>query len=333
MCGVKDTDDGHGHGTRERGEVMKSQKIRITVTLVVLSLCLCVAGSTSAARIKDIAFFKGVRPNQLMGYGLLVGLNGTGDTDQTKFTVQSMTNMLERMGVHVSASEVKVKNVATVVVTAQLPPFAKAGSKIDVLVSSLGDAKSLVGGTLLLTPLTGVDGQVYAVSQGPVSVGGFSIGGAAGGGVQKNHPTVGMIAAGATVERELPYALGAQREIIVSLYQSDFTTATRMSAAINKSMEETVAQPLDSNSVKIAVPESLTGDIVGFMARLETIDVAPDVAAKVVLNEKTGTVVMGEKVRISSVAISHGNLSIQVKEKKGCLSTPPLLQRTNRSDP
>ncbi len=293
-------------------------------TLTVLLLLAVSSGTASAARIKDIAFFKGVRPNQLVGYGIVVGLNGTGDSDQTKFTVQSIVNMLERMGVHVSAKEVKVKNVATVMVTAQLPAFAKAGSKLDALVSSLGDAKSLQGGTLLMTQLTGVDGQVYAVCQGPMSVGGFSVGGAAGGGVQKNHPTVGMIAAGATVERELSYNLGAQQEIIINLYRPDFTTVTRMGAAINKSMDMTIAQPVDANTVRVTVPDAVAGDIVQFMARLEAIDVSPDVVARVVLNEKTGTVVMGENVRISRVAISHGNLSIQIKEKQQVSQPAPL---------
>jgi len=175
------------------------QRILLAALITLLSF-IYLAGSAQAARIKDIAFFKGVRTNQLVGYGLVVGLNGSGDSDQTKFTVQSIVNMLERMGVHVSAKEVKVKNVATAMITAQLPPFAKAGSKLDVLVSSMGDAKSLQGGTLLLTPLKGVDGHIYALAQGPVAVGGFAVGGAAGGGVQKNHPTAGMIAAGATVE-------------------------------------------------------------------------------------------------------------------------------------
>lgn len=278
------------------------------------ALLLIGPGAVFGARIKDIAIFKGVRTNQLAGYGLVVGLNGTGDSDQTKFTVQSMANMLERLGVHVSAKEIKIKNAATVMVTAQLPPFAKAGSKLDVLVSSIGDAKSLQGGTLLLTPLNGLDGQTYAISQGGITVGGFTAGGAAGGGVQKNHPTVGMIAGGATVEREVTYNLEPLKEIMISLNRPDFTTVTRMTAAINKKINSEIATSVDADSVRVKVPESV--DVVKLMAQLESVEVLPDVAAKVVLNEKTGTVVMGENVRISRVAISHGNLSIQIKEKK-----------------
>lgn len=294
----------------------KRRHLAKVITVLVATVSFFFAGPALGARIKDIAFFKGVRPNQLVGYGLIVGLNGTGDSDQTKFTVQSMVNMLERMGVHVSAKEVKVKNVATAMITAQLPPFAKSGSKLDILVSSMGDAKSLQGGTLLLTPLTGVDGKIYAIAQGPLSVGGFSVGGEAGGGVQKNHPTVGIITAGATVEKEIPLFLDPQKDIVISLYRPDFTTVTRMSTAINKEMDAAVAQPVDANTVRVSVPDAFSKDLVVFMARLETIDISPDVGAKVVLNERTGTVIMGENVRISRVAISHGNLSIEIKERK-----------------
>jgi flagellar P-ring protein precursor FlgI len=309
----------------KRSSMNHLQRI-LLATLITLFSFVYLAGSAQAARIKDIAFFKGVRTNQLVGYGLIVGLNGSGDSDQTKFTVQSIVNMLERMGVHVSAKEVKVKNVATVMVTAQLPPFAKAGSKLDILVSSIGDAKSLQGGTLLLTPLKGVDSQIYALAQGPVSVGGFVAGGAAGGGVQKNHPTVGMIAAGATVEREILYTLSSQKEITISLYRPDFTTVTRMSAAINKEVGMDIAEPIDADAVKVTVPESLSEEVVKFMARLEMVEVRPDVAARVVLNEKTGTVVMGENVRLSRVAIAHGNLSIQIKERKIVSQPLPLAK-------
>lgn len=309
-----------------KGSSMNHLQRILLATLITLFSFVYLAGSAQAARIKDIAFFKGVRTNQLVGYGLIVGLNGSGDSDQTKFTVQSIVNMLERMGVHVSAKEVKVKNVATVMVTAQLPPFAKAGSKLDILVSSIGDAKSLQGGTLLLTPLKGVDSQIYALAQGPVSVGGFAVGGAAGGGVQKNHPTVGMIAAGATVEREIPYTLGSQKEIIIGLYRPDFTTVTRMSAAINKEVGMAIAESIDADAVKVTVPESLSEDVVKLMARLELVEVRPDIAAKVVLNEKTGTVVMGENVKLSRVAIAHGNLSIQIKERKIVSQPLPLAK-------
>jgi flagellar P-ring protein precursor FlgI len=222
--------------------------------------------------------------------------------------------MLERMGITIDPKDVKVRNVAAVMVTAQLLPFARPGNQIDVTVSSLGDAKSLQGGTLLLTALRGVDGAVYAVAQGPISVGGFSAGGG-GGRVQKNHPTVGLIPGGATVERQVSINFASREQITIALHRPDFTTAQRVVQSINSTTVEGTAQPMDPGTIAVDVPASWPGGVVDFVARLESLEIAPDTVAKVILDERTGTIVMGENVRISTVAVSHGNLSIQVREQ------------------
>ncbi|HDG98415.1 MAG TPA: flagellar basal body P-ring protein FlgI [Desulfobacterales bacterium] len=297
-----------------------------SVVLFTVVLVLLTTGYSGAARLKDIASLKGVRANQLVGYGLVVGLNGTGDGAGTKFTIQSLVNMMERMGIHTLADEVKVSNVAAVMVTADLPPFARVGSKLDVLVSSIGDAKSLQGGTLLLTPLKGADNKVYAVAQGPLIVGGFASSGQAGGGVQKNHPTVGRIPGGATVEREIPFHFDRMRSLVISLNDPDFTTALRVSESINKELGSAVAYAADAGTIRLKVPEAYTHNLVGLVAKLEQLRVQPDSKAKIILDERTGTVVMGENVRISSVAIAHGNLSVQIKETKEVSQPPPFSQ-------
>ncbi|MBL0731352.1 MAG: flagellar basal body P-ring protein FlgI [Desulfosarcina sp.] len=266
-----------------------------------------------AARIKDIANFKGVRRNQLVGYGLVVGLNGTGDGKDAEFTLQSLASMLEKMGVTVKADDIKVDNVAAVMVTSAIPPFAKTGSRIDVLVSSIGDAENLQGGTLLFTTLKGADGQVYAVAQGPVSTGGFSAGGE-GGGVQKNFPTVGRIASGAVIEREIKTGFAEKKQLTLLLHTPDFTTALRMTDVINTLGYAQIAHTEDSSTINIDIPESYRGNIVKLIAMVEGLEVRPDVVAKIIINERTGTVVMGSNVRISTVAVAHGNLSIEIKE-------------------
>ncbi len=282
------------------------------IICVMLLIMLAPLGA-SAARIKDIASFDGVRDNQLIGYGLVVGLNGSGDSDQTKFPVQSLTNLLERSGVTIKRSDITVKNVAAVMVTAVLPPFAKQGTRIDVLVSSMGDAKSLAGGTLLMTPLKGGDSQVYAVAQGAVLTNSFSYGGQAAS-VQKNHPTAGRVPEGALVERELPNILADRNQIRLNLHQPDFTTASRLAAAINAKFHSSVAVCNDPGSVLLTVPVRYGGNMVEFAAALEGLEVRPDAPARVVLNERTGTIVIGSAVRISTVAVSHGNLTLLIKE-------------------
>ncbi|MFQ5946087.1 MAG: flagellar basal body P-ring protein FlgI [Anaerolineae bacterium] len=272
------------------------------------------------ARVKDIARLVGVRDNELFGYGLVIGLNGTGDRRQSSFfTVQSIQNLLLRQGINLPPElqgRIDTKNVAAVMVTAKLPPFAKAGTAVDVTVSSLGDAKSLGGGTLLLAPLQAADGQIYAVAQGPVSIGGaFSVS-APGTGetVQKNHPTVGRVINGATVEREVPTTFDSQR-LSIALLDPDFTTAARLAEAINGDLAANVAQAQDAATVVVAVPEATRDRLVQFVAQIEQVVVPMDSPAKVIVNERTGTVIMGSNVRISTVAVSHGNLSIQIKSE------------------
>lgn len=265
-----------------------------------------------AVRVKEIASIEGVRNNQLVGYGLVIGLNGTGDKKGTTFTVQSLASMLQKMGIKVSPSDVKVKNVAAVMVTATLPPFAKPGSNLDVLVSSIGDAQSLQGGTLLMTPLKGPDGQVYAVAQGALSVGGYIAGGG-GESAQKNHPTAGIISNGALVEREVMVDINGRENLSVMLNRPDFTTSQRLAAVINSGLGEGTASAVDGAMVRVAVPEKFRERVVELVSLIEGMDISTDAVSKVIVNERTGTVVMGENVRISTVAISHGNLSIRIK--------------------
>ncbi|GAB4246640.1 flagellar basal body P-ring protein FlgI [Deferrisoma sp.] len=267
--------------------------------------------AAAAVRVKDIARVDGVRKNQLIGYGLVVGLNGTGDKSGVAFTTQSTANLLERLGVAVTPDDIKLKNVAAVIVTAELPPFARAGQRIDVTVSSVGDASSLQGGTLLLTPLRAPNGDVYAVAQGPLSIGGFGAG-AAGGGVQQNHPTVGRIPGGALLERDAPLPDLGRGYVDLVLREPDFTTAARLAGAVGTVFGPGTAQALDAGRVRVVVPEGEAADPVGFLARLEAVTVEPDAVARVVVDERTGTVVLGQDVRVRPVALSHGNLTVQI---------------------
>jgi flagellar P-ring protein precursor FlgI len=278
-----------------------------------------------AARVKDITSIAGVRENQLIGYGLVVGLNGTGDGNSTEFTAQTVASMLRAMGVTVNAADLTVRNVAAVMVTATLPPFARTGSRIDVLVSSLGDAKSLQGGTLLVTPLRALNGEVYAVAQGAISIGGFAVSGRSGSGAQKNHPTVGQIPAGGLIEREVSAPFNTKERLTLVLHHPDFTTSARLALAINQQVGEFVAQAVDSGTVEVRVPSVYRGSQVEFVAVLERMELEPDSVAKVVLDERTGTVVVGENVRIHTVAVAHGGLSIEIKE------TPQVSQPEPRS--
>ena len=270
-----------------------------------------------AVRIKDIAQLHGVRDNQLIGYGLVTGLSGTGDDmRRTKFTLQAIYNMMTRHGITLNPErirEIRIKNVAAVMVIATLPPFAKTGSTIDIQVSSMGDAKSLAGGTLLMTPLLGADSQVYAVAQGPLAIGAFSFGGKAAQ-VQKNHPTVGRVPGGAIVENTVAFEIGENGRLEYQLRDADFTTSANMSDAINRRFGTGTAFPDSSGSVKILIPEQFSKNVVEFIAAIESLDVVADSTAKVVVNERTGTIVMGKDVRLSTVAVSHGNLSLIVRE-------------------
>ncbi len=286
--------------------------------------------SAQAARIKDIANVRGVRQNQMVGYGLVVGLDGSGDSTQSEFTQQSLSSLLERMGVTVDPEDLKVKNVAAVMATADLPPFARSGSRIDVLVSSIGDAKNLQGGTLLLTPMKGLDGKVYAMAQGPVSTGGFSYGKGTGTGVQKNFPTAGRVVGGATIEREIRTRLSTWESLTLALHKPDFTTATRMAMAINGTFADSLAQAADAGTVEVRVPELYKGRMVELIALIEGIGVTPDNISKVIINERTGTVIMGENVRIATIAIAHGNLSIQVNTTEN-VSQPLPFSRTGET--
>lgn len=292
------------------------KKGSIIIYLAIFAFTLLMTGTAFAARIKDIASIGGVRDNQLIGYGMIVGLAGTGD-DLTKnlFTQESLANMMIKQGLSMKdkISNLKADNVAAVMVTASLPPFAKIGTKIDVSVSSLGSSKSLLGGTLLLTPLRGVDGEVYAVAQGAVTLGGFSASGAAGS-VSKNHTTAGNISNGALVEKELKYDFDQRRSLVINLLRPDFTTTSRMAATINKIISFVEAKQIDSISVSVKARDSFEGSLSELIYFVESLDVPVDAPAVVMLNEKTGTVVMGDNVRISTVAIAHGNLSIQIKE-------------------
>ena len=252
-----------------------------------------------------------MRDNQLFGYGLVVGLNGTGDGTQARFTSQTLANMLERSGITIDPMASRTRNIATVMVTATLPPFARQGSRIDVTVSSLGDAKSLQGGILIMTPLTAADSQVYAVAQGPITLGGFSAGGAATR-AQTNHPTAGRISNGGIVEREVGMELSNHGPLNLVLNRNDFTTASRAVAAINENLGLGVAEALDGRTIAVRVPADYSNRLVEFMATVENTRVEIDNAARVVINERTGTIVLGKDVSVSEISIIHGSLSLQV---------------------
>jgi flagellar P-ring protein precursor FlgI len=284
-------------------------------TAVFAIVCLLLADSLPAARLKDLVDIEGVRDNPLIGYGLVVGLAGTGDKQQTVFTNQSLTNMLERMGVIVSPTAIQVKNTAAVMVTATLPAFAQPGLHIDITVASTGDATNLRGGILLLTSLRAADGQVYAVAQGPVVTGGFVAGRGGGAQTTVNHPTVGRSPNGATVERPAP-SVAPKTTVRLQLRQSDFTTSARIVEVVNKkfaSADSPSAHAENSGLVTVAVPQEFAAHTTEFLAQLENLLVDADTAARVVVNERTGTIVLGKDVRVSPVAILHGNLSVEVQ--------------------
>jgi flagellar P-ring protein precursor FlgI len=313
--------------TNERSRLLKAVRLAGAVLALLLAVVFAPPPAAAQVRIKDIASFEGVRDNLLVGYGLVVGLNGSGDNlSNSPFTQQSIIGMLERLGVNIRGENFKPKNVAAVMVTATLPPFSRQGSRIDVTVSAIGDAKSLQGGTLLVTPLMGADGQVYAVSQGPVAIAGFSAEGDAAS-VTKGTPTNGRIASGAVIEREVPFELSDLQQVRIALHNPDFTTASRMADVINAKLGGPVAQATDPTTVSMTVPQSYGRDVARLITDVEQLRLIPDQVSRVVIDERTGTIVMGDNVRISTVAISQGNLTVRVTETPQVSQPEPFSQQ------
>jgi len=297
----------------------KSQKLKLYQKLLTVMLMGAlgmghILPAQAASRIKDLVSVEGVRSNQLVGYGLVVGLNGTGDSlRNSPFTEQSLTAMLERLGVNTRGASMRAENVAAVMVTASLPPFARTGNRLDISVSSIGDAENLRGGTLIVTPLKGADGEVYAVAQGSIQVSGFSAGGDASS-VTQGVPTAGRIPNGGIVEKEVNYSMLAKKEIFFSLRTPDFTTSRRIAMAINKEMGTKTAMAIDPATILVIKPETYADNMVNLVTDLELLYVQTDQKAKVVVDERSGIIVIGKEVRVSEVAIAQGNLTIRVTE-------------------
>lgn len=298
-----------------------------------LALFLIGVSLLPAARLKDLVTIEGVRDNQLIGYGLVVGLAGTGDRRQTMFSAQSLTNMLERMGISVPPTAIRVNNTAAVMVTATLPPFAQPGSRLDITAAAIGDCSNLQGGILVMTSLRGADGQVYAVAPGPVMTGGFAAG-KSGNSQTVNHPTVGRAPAGAIVERAAP-SVAPKGVIRLQLRQSDFTTSARIVEAVNKSFRSEAAPARAENSgvVAVPVPPDFSARTTEFISTLENLVVDADRPARVVINERTGTIVLGKDVRVAPVAILHGNLSVEIQTTMNVSQPGPLAQGTTQVTP
>jgi flagellar P-ring protein FlgI len=281
----------------------------------------------ASVRVRDLTRIQSVRGNQLVGYGLVVGLNGTGDSQQSAFTLQSVVSMLQRFGITLEARQLRTKNVAAVIVSAEVPAFYKNGSKLDVTVASLGDSTSLQGGILLQTPLLGADEEVYAAAQGAISIGGFSAGGG-GNAVTKNHPTTGRVPGGALIEREIPAPLaGADGALHVNLADPDFENATRIAAAINERLGAGLASAEDAATVRVRPPAEFDGNVVGLIAAIGAVPVQPATPARVVLNERTGTVIIGAGVRIAPVAVAHGSLTVEIQTEMQVSQPGPLSDK------
>jgi flagellar P-ring protein precursor FlgI len=311
-----------------RNETGFRKMVRLARLLALALLAASVAGADGHAgsRIKDIVDFEGVRENQLVGYGLVVGLNNTGDTlKDGGFTKQSLQSMLNRLGVKPTEKGLTSKNVAAVMVTASLPGFARQGSRIDVTVSALGDADSLQGGTLLVTPLLGADGEVYAVAQGQVGIAGFSAKGEAAI-ITKGVPTTGRIPNGGIVEREIGFELAAMSRVKLALKSPDFTTARRVAQAINHHLGEPAARPSDPGTVHVLIPMAYRGNVVNLLTDIEQLTVEPDLPARIIIDESSGIIVMGENVRVSTVAIAQGNLTIKITETPQVSQPQPLSE-------
>ena len=309
-----------------------TKALQAACLIAILALCVPVkAGATS--RIKDLTNIEGVRQNQLIGYGLVVGLNGTGDTlNNIPFTKQSLTAMLERLGVNIRGQTIRTGNVAAVMVTANLPAFGTQGTRIDVTVSAMGDSKSLQGGTLLVTPLLAADGNVYAVAQGSLAIGGFQAEGEAAK-ITRGVPTVGRIANGALIEREIDFTLNRLGQMRMALRNPDFTTAKRIAAAINDYIGTPSAEPIDQSTVVITVPQKSTANIVSFLTEIEQLQVEPDLPARIVIDERSGVVVIGRDVRVSTVAVAQGNLTVTVSETPEVSQPLPFARGRTRVVP
>jgi flagellar P-ring protein FlgI len=297
----------------------------LAIALAAPALVFCAgAPALALSRIKDLAQVEGVRQNQLVGYGLVVGLNGTGDTlNNAPFTKQSLQAMLERLGVNTRGATLRTVNVAAVMVTANLPAFATQGTRLDVTVSALGDAKSLQGGTLLVTPLLGADGEVYAVAQGSVAIAGFQAEGDAAK-VTRGVPTVGRISNGALIEREVEFRLNHQKALRLALRNPDLTTARRIAAAINDFMGADTAEPTDPSTVNIHIPPRYHGNMIRLLTEIEQLRVEPDQVARIVIDERSGIIVMGRDVRVSTVAVAQGNLTVTISEQAQVSQPAPL---------
>ncbi len=325
-----------GMGRHLSGTAMFMRTIR-TCLAVALSASLAltsVAPSIAApARIKDIVEMEGVRENQLVGYGLVVGLNGTGDSlNNSPFTRQSLQAMLERLGVNTQGENVRTANVAAVMVTANMPPFSTQGSRMDVSVAALGDSDSLQGGTLLVTPLLGADGEVYALAQGPVLINGFKAEGDAAT-VISGVPTTGRISSGALIEREIDFQLGSQHSLRLSLRNPDLTTARRIALAINDFIGVPTAVPEDPSTVRLTLPHNFNGNIVDLLTDIEQLIVHTDQSAKIVIDENSGIIVMGKDVRVSSVAVAQSNLTVTIAENPQTVQPNPLSLGQTNVDP
>ena len=299
-------------------------KIVCGVAALAFAVVAIAAPAQAASRIKDLANVEGVRQNQLIGYGLVVGLNGTGDTlNNIPFTRQSLQAMLERMGVNIRGQTLRTGNVAAVMVTANLPPFGTQGTRIDVTVSAMGDSKSLQGGTLLVTPLLGADGNVYAVAQGSLAIGGFSVEGDAAK-ITKGVPTVGRISNGAIIEREIDFALNRLPNLRLALRNADFTTAKRIASAVNDFIGIATAEPIDPSTVQLTIPKQFAGNVVALITEIEQLQIEPDLPAKIVIDERSGIIVMGRDVRVSTVAVAQGNLTVSITETPQVSQPGPL---------
>ena len=326
---IKNTMECPLHVNRSSVETLTYFFICMTA-LLFLSGILCVP-SAFAVRLKDISSISGVRNNQLTGYGLVVGLGGTGDR-RDDLTASSLSNMLEGMGIAAGSAQVEARNVASVMVTANLPASAKAGSAINVTISSIGSASSLQGGVLLQTPLMGIDGKVYAIAQGPLVVGGFSTQGAAAS-AQKIHTTVATIPNGATVEREVPFSFNNQRELVINMHVHDFSTTQQTVEHLNDSLGGEYASANDASTIRLQIPAEFQGNLVPLMASIENLNITPQNAAKVVVDEKTGTIVIGKDVKLARVAIAHGSLQVTIQESVDVSQPNAFSQGTTVASP